>query len=77
MECCVVSDTVSKLCLCSFSRPDMTGVRIPTLYEAVNTCVRLDLLMLLELKGNLQQVCNCDSYREVLHPVTTYSQYKL
>ena len=41
------------VCVCS---SDYAGERIPTLFEAVELCKRLDLLMLLELKENPAKV---------------------
>ncbi len=39
-----------------FLRPSFAGERIPTLYEALDVCKELDLIMFLELKEDPEKV---------------------
>lgn len=43
--------------------PDHIGEQIPTLYEAVDLCERLDLLLFLELKEQADKVAKLSCWR--------------
>ena len=58
-------------------RSRFSGEQVPTLYEALNVCKKLDLLMFLELKEDAEKVsllfflCGC--FHKVLPTILVYS----